>query len=253
MTISILPQKPPYIPQHHWDNLVRVYGSADNVCRRDASGRAYIDVDAMDALVDSTAAHPIIRSWQRFKTQSDRNLLHSAGPHDAVSSWREFMTAHQSGDREFIAVHQPHHQEFTRLAEHPYRDAEEAWTAARSVESIPAITNVNLSGMADYLTRMAHALRSAEPTLDTEDEALEAPEKASVGDCFAQAGLWWVIVFFFALVVLIVGIAMSGGGLAAVAAQILGILIGAGIWATFAGVIALVVCLGGSVDIQINY
>ena len=246
MTISILPQKPPYIPQYHWDNLVRVYGSADNVCRRDASGRAYIDVDAMDTLVESTAAGPIIRSWQRFKSQSDRNLLRSAGPHDAAVSWREFMTSHQ-----------PHHQEFTRLARHSYREAEDAWTAAKNIESIPVITNINLAGMADYLTRLADGLRSPESALGTEDEALEAPAKATVGDCFAQAGLWWVIwwviVFFFALVVLIVGIVVSGGGLAAVAAQILVILIGAGIQATLGGVIALVICLGGSVDIQINY
>ena len=115
--------------------------------------------------------------------------MRSAGPHDAIASWREFMASHQQ-----------HHQEFTRLAQHSYREAEDAWTAAKNIESIPVITNVNLAGMADYLTRL-----------------------------------------------------VDGGGLAAVAAQILVILIGAGIQATLGGIIALVICLGGSVDIQINY
>jgi hypothetical protein len=50
-----------------------------------------------------------------------------------------------------------------------------------------------------------------------------------------------------------VGVIVSGGGLAAVAAEILGILIAAGIWATFGGIIALVICLGGSVNVQMNY
>jgi hypothetical protein len=253
MPISILPQKPPYIPQHSWDNLVHVYGSADNVCRRDASGSAYIDVDAMDALVESTGARPVIREWQRFKSQADGNSLHSAGPHDAVAGWREFMAHHQSGDQEPMASHQSRRQEFTGLAQHPYRHAEDAWTAAKNVEPIPAIQNVNLVGMADYLTRLVEAMRSPESDPGTGDETLEAPAEVTVGDCFAQAGLWWVAVFFFALVVLIIGVIVTGGGLAAVAAGILGILIGAGIWATLGGIIALVVCLGGSLDIEINY
>lgn len=253
MAISILPQKPSYISQQSWDHLVNCYGSADNICLRDANGRAYIDVGAMDALVETTAARPIIKAWQQFKSQSDNTLLHSAGPHDAVLGWREFMTSHQTSPlgRDGAAIINGHQQEFLQLAQHPYKSTEDAWIAAKNVEVIPEVQDVSLAGMADYLSRLVAAL-SSPSAVPTREKAIEVPAAATVGDCFAQAGLWWVIVFFFFLVTIIVGVIVSGGGLAAVAASILGILIASGIWATLGGIIALVICLGGSVGVQIN-
>jgi hypothetical protein len=242
MPISILPERPPYIPEESWLNLERIYGSADNVCRRDEHGTAYIDVNAMDVLIESTGAHHVIRAWRRFKSQADGHGLRSAGSHDAVINWHEFLAYHQSREQELTASRQSPHQEYTRLARHPYRNAEEAWAAVKNVEPIPALANLDLTGVAEYLTRQAEALRSPGATRDAGDEAVE-PAGATVSDCFSRAGLWWVVAFFALVVVLILAVIASGGTILALAGAVLPILLAAGIGASIAGVIALVTCL----------
>lgn len=274
MTVSLLPRRPGFMSADQWEFFTAVYGSLDNICRVDSDGNPYVDVDAMDLLVNGVGAPTVVVAWETLKADVDPGSLHSVQPEDGILGWAGFMRSHQEPSPAGLSASQgtdgtteqlmpgPGGQgrAFLALLQRPGLGSEGAWQAAKGIELIPELQDVSLSQMTGYLTHLVGALRGAnvaEAGLDaaSTEEPESTPETgairpaATVGQCFAQAGLWWVAVFCVALVLLIIGVIVSGGGLAAVAAAIVGILVGSGVWATFGAVVSLVICLGGEVQI----
>jgi hypothetical protein len=248
MPVSILPERPTFMSDEAWGLLLKQAEPLENVFRADASGRAYVDVDLIDSLVQKSKIAPLITAWQQFKPQVDETSLHSANPKDETLGVASFMRA-QGG------TGTPAQQQFVALLQQPFKSPEDAWAAAKKIEVLPQIQNVSAEKVTDYLRKVTKAMQQPASKEATADPKVASGPilTATVGDCFGQAGLWWVIVFCFFVVLLIVGTIMSGGTLAAVVSGIVGILVSAGIWATLGAIVALVVCLGGAFDIQINY